>query len=134
MNARMEAISLARLQSLVQGWTGAAELIGASRLADPLLEARLGDELLGFIGFVPTSTLSDSAYVWVHTTEAASNHRLAVARLARRWVAAFHYRYPKLFGHCTGHPSSMAWLKSLGAQFGPVEHGLIKFTIEAQHE
>ena len=134
MNARMEAISLARLQSLVQDWAGAAALIEASRLADPLLEARLGDELLGFVGFVPASTLSDSAYAWVHTTEAANQHRLATARLARRWMATFHSRYPKLFGHCTGHPSSMAWLKSLGAEFGPVEQGLIRFTIEAHHE
>jgi hypothetical protein len=133
MNARMEPISLARLQSLVSGWPGAAALIEASRLADPLFEARYGDELLGFVGFVPASTLSDSAYAWVHTTEVVTRHPLATARLARRWMAAFHGRYPRLVGHCTGHINSMAWLKSLGAEFGPAEQGLIRFTIEEHH-
>jgi hypothetical protein len=133
MNARMEAISLDRLRELVQGWVGAEALIEASRLADPLLEARFGDELLGFVGFVPTSMLSDSAYAWVYTTKAADQHRFATARLARRWKSICHSRYPRLVGHCTGHPSSVAWLRSLGAKFGPSELGLIKFTIEVQH-
>ena len=133
MNARMEPISLSRLQTLVQGWPGADALIEASRLADPLLEARYGDELLGFVGFVPASTLSDSAYAWVHTTEVVDRHRVVLGKMVRRWMPIIHGRYTKLVGHCTGHPTSVAWLKSLGAQFGQVDHGLVTFTIEAHN-
>ena len=133
MNADLVAIDMAELRRLVAGVVGAEALIEASVLADPLFAAWLGPELLGFVGFVPASTLADSAYAWVHTTEAAANHRLATARLARRWMAVFHSRYPQLWGHCTGHPASVAWLKSLGATFAGSEHGLIKFTIEANN-
>jgi len=133
MNAELKAIGMGRLRDLVQGWPGANALIEASRLADPLFEARMDGVLLGFVGFVPPTALSDSAYVWVHTTDEANQHRLAVARLARRWMVVFHSRYPTLFGHCSGLPSSMAWLGSLGAKFGPADHGLIQFTIEANH-
>jgi hypothetical protein len=49
-------------------------------------------------------------------------------------MTTFHSRYPTLFGHCTGHPSSMTWLGSLGAKFGPADNGLIQFTIEANHD
>jgi hypothetical protein len=134
MNARLEAIGMQRLRDLALGWPGANALIEASRLADPLFEARFGEVLLGFVGFVPPSTLSDSAYVWVHTTSEANQHRLVVARLARRWMATFHSRYPTLFGHCVGSPGSMAWLGSLGAQFATDGSGLIQFTIEANHD
>jgi hypothetical protein len=128
MNAELQAISYSELIALIEDWWEGPDITEFARLADPLFEAWLGPVLLGFIGFIPRSTLSDTAYIWVHTTSNAARHPMAVARLARRWLPIFHSRYPNLHGHCFTAPARN-WLRTLGARFWPNN----VFTIEASH-
>lgn len=124
MNAELQAITVKDIELFYPG----PEVIEYARLADPLFLAHLGSTLLGFVGFIPQSTLSDTAYVWVHTTPDAAGHGLVVARLARRSLPTFHSRYPNLRGHCFTAPARN-WLRTLNARFWPDN----VFTIEAAH-
>lgn len=133
MNANLRPITTAELRQMTTGMPDANVIVEYARLADPLFAAVYRDALLGFVAFIPYSTLSDTAYVWVHTTSAVAVHRLVVARLARRWLPTIHTRYTTIAGHCVNQPSSIAWLKSLGAVLGPLDNGLILFTIRPQH-
>lgn len=129
MNADMRPIGMDEFKNLISGWAGEQTLLDAAVQADPLLAAYYGDELLGFTAFIPASAISDSAYIWVHTTEAVNNHRLATARMSRRWIKIFHSRYPRLVGHCFPKASTMSWLSFVGAQFGEPDRGLVQFEI-----
>lgn len=94
----------------------AAEIRDAARLSRHILVGRIGQELLCVIGFIPVTFLSDEAYIWMHTTEAASNHKLIVGRHARQVIPRALEAYTKLIGHClTG--ASRRWLETLGAEF-----------------
>lgn len=128
MNAELHPLTQYQLAVIVRRWPKRLAIIGCAQLADPLFIALLGPTLLGFVGFIPQSTLSDTAYVWVHTTPDAARHRLAVARLARRSLPIFHSRYPNLRGHCFTAPARN-WLRTLNARFWPDN----VFTIEASH-
>ena len=128
MNAELHPLMQGQLAVIVHRWPEREAIIECARLADPLFIALLGPTLLGFVGFIPGSTLSDTAYVWVHTTIGASEHPLAVARLARRWLPTFHSRYPNLRGHCFTAPARN-WLRTLNARFWPDN----VFTIEASN-
>jgi hypothetical protein len=133
MNAELRPITLDELRQMSQGMSDAGVIVEYARLADPLFAAVYKDILLGFVAFIPYSTLSDTAYIWVHTTTAVEAHRLAVARLARRMIPVYHTRYTTIAGHCVNRPSSIAWLRSLGAVLGPLDNGLLLFTIRANH-
>lgn len=128
MNAQLSPLPLDVLAIMVHRWPDGQTIVECARLSDPLFIAQLGPVLLGFVGFIPKSTLSDTAYIWVHVTPAVGEHKLATARLAQRWLPIFHSRYPNLHGHCFTAPARN-WLRTLGAQFWP---GNI-FTIEASH-
>jgi hypothetical protein len=128
MNAELQAIGMQDLRRMITGMEDANVIIEYARLADPLFAATFLGDLLGFIAFIPRSTLSNSAYVWVHITPAVADHRLVVARLARRWLPIFHARYPNLTGHCFTAPARN-WLRTLNARFWPDN----LFTIEASH-
>ena len=135
MNAELRPISYKEIKNhygelywLVNDLKEVDTIIEYSRHANPLFIAKLDYTVLGFVGFLPRSTLSDIAYVWVHTTPNAIRHKTAVARLARRWIPIFHTRYPTLLGHCF-EDHSRRWLRTLGATFGPDN----TFTIKARH-
>lgn len=76
-----------------------------------------GDSLAGLAGTVPGSLLSDSAYLWLHTTPIVQGHRIALGRLARRELRRFIAPYAVVFGHCTSGAHARRWVESLGGQF-----------------
>lgn len=127
MNAELRHLTQDALATITHDWPEQEAIVEAAKRTDPLFIALLGPIILGFIGFIPQSTLSDTAYVWVHVTPEASQHKLAIIRLARRWVPIFHSRYPNLIGHCFTAPARN-WLRTLGARFWPEN----VFTIEAR--
>lgn len=59
--------------------------------------------------------MSDEAYIWMQTMPAAKDHKLMVARHAKRVVARALELYPKIIGHCF-YEDSARWLRSLGAK------------------
>lgn len=94
----------------------AVEMREAAKLSRHILVGRIGTEILCVVGFIPRSFISDEAYIWMHTTSAASSHKLIVGRHARAVVTRALEIYTKLIGHClTG--KSRRWLETLGAEF-----------------
>jgi hypothetical protein len=101
-------------------------VLAYAQASDPLFAGLYADRLLCFVGFVPATILSDSAYLWMHSTDDVARHKVTVGRFARRLVAAALGRYPKLVGHCV----DTRWLASLGATFEP-DGAAIRFRIGA---
>ena len=110
MNGEVYQISLDQLKGL----TLQPEVVYAGTISSHILAGFYRSELLCIIGFIPRTFLSDEAYIWMQTMPAAKNHKLMVARHAKRVVARALEFYPKIIGHCF-HEDSARWLKSLGA-------------------
>lgn len=101
-------------------------LLNAAKLSDPLLEGTIGGELLCLVGFVPATVFSDTAYLWMYSTNAVNDHKVCVGRFGKRLIPEALKRYAEIFGYC--RPGAIHWLKSLGAEFDGN-----KFTIRASH-
>ena len=110
MNGEVYQISLDQLEGL----TLQPEVVYAGTISSHILAGFYQSELLCIIGFIPRSFLSDEAYIWMQTMPAAKNHKLMVARHAKRVVARALELYPKIIGHCFAEDSAR-WLRSLGA-------------------
>jgi hypothetical protein len=130
MNADMHPITLTQLRDYLAGDPELDTVVEYATLADPLLVAKLGDLILGFMAFIPFSTLSDRAYVWVHLTPTGNCHKTTIGKLARRWKPIIHSRYRQLFSHCTTRPEHLAWVRFVGGQCVDETNGLVRFTIE----
>lgn len=131
MNGKLVAINQDELEALAAPLPGIdlPATLRLGRFSDPVFAGWFVGELMCLVGFAPRTTLSDSAYLWMFTTEAGRTHPLLLARWGRRLVGMALQRYPRLFGHCT--PGSERWLRSLGATLGPPESGLATFNIGA---
>lgn len=110
MNGQVYQISLEQLKGL----TLQPEVVYAGTISSHILAGFYRSELLCIIGLIPRSFLSDEAYIWMQTMPEAENHKLMVARHAKRVVARALEFYPKIIGHCFNE-SSAKWLLSLGA-------------------
>lgn len=74
-------------------------------------------ELLCLIGLAPETIMADDrAYMWMFTTDAGRDHRLILARHAKKFITNMKQIHTKILGHCF-EPISARWLKSLGATF-----------------
>ena len=110
MNGEVYQISLSQLEGL----TLQPEVVYAGRISSHILAGFYQSELLCIIGLIPRSFISDEAYIWMQTMPAAKNHKLMVARHAKRVVARALEVYPEIIGHCFNEASAK-WLRSLGA-------------------
>ena len=89
--------------------------------------------LLCLWGLVPPTLLSDQAYLWLHTTEAAAEHEFVLVRRSQIELAKMLKKFPRIVGHCKlGAAQSIRWLKWLGATFGETDGQLIPFVIRKQ--
>ena len=73
-------------------------------------------KVLCYIGFIPTSMLSDTAYMWAIVNEEAEAHKVVFGRHAKSVVNSALGVYSRLIGHCFSQASAR-WLRSLGATF-----------------
>ena len=90
----------------------------------------IDEELLCMWGLIPPTLLSDQAYLWLHTTEAAKGHEFVLVRRSQIELAKMLKRFPLIVGHCeVGEVRSIRWLKWLGAVFAPPGAKLVQFTI-----
>lgn len=106
------------------------ELLEYAQRSDPLLTYWFGSECIAIVGFVPLGILSTTAYLWMQSTEHTPNHKLAVARLAKLTLDQIRDRYQCIVGECLVDSPSCAWLRWLGAGFGPPSgRGAIPFMI-----
>ena len=82
-------------------------------------------------GLIPPTLLSEQAYLWLHTTEAASEHEFVLVRRSQIEVRKMLEEHPRIIGHCeVGAERSIRWLGWLGAIFGEPQEKLIPFVIK----
>lgn len=90
--------------------------LSAAKLASEIITGIYNGEVLGFVGLVPPTLLSDEAYIWMITTEAGEQHPILLARYGTGLIQTALLKYRELFGHCF-NARSARWLKYLGAEF-----------------
>lgn len=117
MLVRLELATMDLIDRLGVSSHDAAAIRSFAEHSDPFGAIWAGDELVGLAGTVPGSLLSDAAYLWLHTTDVVTRHRVSLGRLARRKLRSFIAPYSVVFGHCTTGPRSRAWVESLGGEF-----------------
>ena len=79
-------------------------------------------------GLIPPTLLSDSAYLWLLTTDIVVEHKFLFVRNAQIYVEDMLKRYPILYGG-VGDPRAVRWLKWLGAEIGHPIRGQVPFVI-----
>lgn len=94
----------------------APEALSAAKLSSDLIVAMYNSRPLCFLGLIPKTMISDSAYIWMITTLHGYTHSLIIARHAKEMLGQLQTKYSVLFGHCF-EVKSKRWLKSLGAEF-----------------
>ncbi len=114
MIGEIHQATIAQLQFMIPNMD--ENMLEAAKLSRHILVGRLGDELLCVVGFIPRSMISGEAYIWLHTTPAAEQHKLIFARHAKEVVTRSLSVYEKLIGHCLSG-KSRRWLETLGAEF-----------------
>lgn len=81
-------------------------------------------------GLVPPTMLSDSAYLWLYSTDAVDEYKFLFVRHSQLIMEELKTMYPLIHGVCRiSQPKSIKWLQWLGARFGDPGPELIPFTI-----
>jgi hypothetical protein len=87
-----------------------------ARLSEPLLAGFYRGELHCIVGLIPTTLLTDRAYLWLITTEAVRSCPTALVWQSRWFIADMLRRYSVLYGYCFD-AEPQRWLRWLGAEF-----------------
>lgn len=87
-------------------------------------------ELVCMWGLIPTSLLSDWAYLWLYTMETLQGNEFLFVRRSQLAVQEMLKEYPVIVGHAViGNDRGIRWLRWLGAIFGEPQGQLIPFSI-----
>ena len=81
-------------------------------------------------GLIPPTILSDTAYLWLLTTDAVDEHTFRFVRHSQRWMEEVLNRYSGVQGHVEQYNrKAIRWLKWLGAEIDPPVGGQHAFWI-----
>lgn len=81
-------------------------------------------------GLIPPTLLSQSAYLWLLTTDIVAEHKFLFVRHSQRYVEEALKIYPAIVGDVIlGNAPARKWLSWLGAEFGQPEQGRVRFVI-----
>jgi hypothetical protein len=84
-------------------------------------------------GLIPPTVLSNTAYLWLLTTDIIVEHKFLFIRHSQRYIEEALKRYPTIIGDVVGYnPSAKRWIRWLGGEFGPIVAGRAPFTIRAK--
>ena len=84
-------------------------------------------------GLIPPTILSNTAYLWLLTTDIVAEHRFLFVRHSQRYIEEALKTYPTIIGDVVGHnTSARKWIQWLGGEFGPMVLGRTPFTIRAK--
>ena len=122
MNGQVYTITQAQFAELLPALTGADRdtMLSAARVSELLLAGMYRGQALCFLGFVPVTLVSDSAYMWMWVSPAGQSRPFLVARHSKHVVASVLGRWPRIVGNCTTR-RAVQWLSWLGADF--IGHG-----------
>jgi hypothetical protein len=85
-------------------------------------------------GLIPPTILSNTAYLWLLTTDIIAEHKFLFIRHSQRYIEEALKEYPTIIGDVVGHnPPAMRWIRWLGGEFGPTILDRTSFTIRAKH-
>lgn len=94
---------------------------------------RLGyvdDQLVCCWGLIPTTFLSNQAYLWLYTTPEVAAHRFLFVRHSQRQIEIMLEHYEIITGHCKiTAAESIRWIKWLGGTFGEYQGDRVPFII-----
>jgi hypothetical protein len=95
-----------------------------------IYEGRLDGEVACVWGMIPPTLLSDSAYMWLLTTDIIAEHKFLFIRYSQRWVEEALKQWPTIYGDVIAdNRAAKRWLGFLGAEFGYPQGGKIPFVI-----
>jgi hypothetical protein len=85
-------------------------------------------------GLIPPTILSNTAYLWLLTTDIIAEHKFLFIRYSQRYIEEALKTYPIIIGDVVGHnPSASRWIHWLGGEFRPMVAGRTPFTIRAKN-
>lgn len=97
-------------------------------------KGKIDDEVACIWGLVPPTIMSTQAYIWLYTTDIASNHTFVLVRYSQMMIQEMLKDYEALVGHCrVGDDRAIRWIKWLGAEFGAPQGKLVPFTIRRKN-
>lgn len=122
-------------RSPVAGVAGAEDIINECMFRS--IEVRYGlldGEVACMWGIIPPTLLSDTAYLWLLTTDIVAEHKFLFVRHSQVWIQSALKRWPRIIGDCViGNHQAIRWLRWLGAEFGEPFMGRVPFIIQAKH-
>lgn len=81
-------------------------------------------------GLIPPTILSDSAWLWLITTDIVAEHKFLFVRHSQRYIEEALKEYPTILGDCLiDNVPARRWLKWLGAEFSVPVGGRVPFVI-----
>lgn len=81
-------------------------------------------------GLVPPTLLSNSAYLWLYTTERIKDHEFIFVRKSQIAVEEMLTMYDTVYGYtASNNHRAIKWLRWLGAEFEHSEGKMLNFTI-----
>ncbi len=96
-----------------------------------IYQGKLDGEVACVWGLIPPTLLSNSAYLWLLTTDIVAEHKFLFIRHSQRYIEEALKHWPEIYGDIIGHnPAARKWLGFLGAEFGVKENGRTPFTIK----
>lgn len=95
-----------------------------------IYQGKLDGEVACLWGLIPPTLLSDSAYLWLLTTDIVAEHKFLFIRHSQRYIEEALKHWPTIHGDVIGpNPAARKWLGFLGAEFGQEVGGRLPFTI-----
>lgn len=93
------------------------------------------NKVLCYLGLIPPTLLSDTAYLWLNVTEHMQAHVFIFVRYSQRVVEDMLDQFPRIIGHCElANHRAQRWLRWLGATFGePIDDKALPFEIRRRH-
>lgn len=82
-------------------------------------------------GLAPPSVMSDSAYLWLYSTDLVNDYKFMFVRWSQRAIEEMLKLYPTLHGHVhEDNASAKRWIGLLGGKFGQKDGPFTPFTIK----
>lgn len=104
-----------------------------TRSCSNLWVGMVGEDVLCFYGLIPPSLISDTAYLWLQTTDKLQEHVFTFVRNSQMVVRDMLEIYPTIVGDCRIQDErAQVWLKWLGAKFVQSNSTHLTFEIRKQ--
>lgn len=97
-------------------------------------EGRLNGRIVAVWGLMPSSLISDRAYLWLFTSEEAEAHKFLLVRHSQLMMEEMLSKFPAIYGHCKRvDKRAIQWIKWLGGKFLPSSDRFVQFEIRKRH-